>query len=245
MEKPIIETFDLGKKYRIASPDGKKERRASSNHWLKSVIPLHGKEDSWALRNIDLRVEQGDVVAVMGSNGSGKSTLFKLLSEITDPSEGSIVLRGSVASMLEVGVGFHLELTGKENIYLNGTLLGMKTAEINKHFDEIVAFSGVEHYLNVPIKRYSSGMYVRLAFAVASFLRTDILIVDEVLSVSDKLFKEKSIAQMKKMASEGTTIMIASHDTSILKGLCNRAIYLEGGKLAGQGKVKDFLTQES
>jgi len=140
-----------------------------------------------------------------------------------------------------VGVGFHLELTGKENIFLNGTLLGMKKTEINKHFDEIVAFSGVEHYLNVPIKKYSSGMYVRLAFAVASFLRTDILLVDEVLSVGDKSFKEKSIARMKEMVSEGTTIMIVSHDTSVLRDLCNRAVYFQNGRMMGEGQVKDFL----
>ncbi|MHA7099152.1 ABC transporter ATP-binding protein [Roseivirga pacifica] len=240
MEKPIIETFGLGKKYRISSSDVKNGTE-KSNNWINSVFPFYGKQDSWALRNIDLRVQKGDVVAVMGNNGSGKSTLFKLLSEVTDPSEGSFVLRGTISSMLEVGVGFHLELTGKENIFLNGTLLGMKKTEINKHFDEIVAFSGVEHYLNVPIKKYSSGMYVRLAFAVASFLRTDILLVDEVLSVGDKSFKEKSIARMKEMVSEGTTIMIVSHDTSVLRDLCNRAVYFQNGRMMGEGQVKDFL----
>ncbi|MCO6358773.1 ABC transporter ATP-binding protein [Roseivirga pacifica] len=240
MEKPIIETFGLGKKYRISSSDVKNGTEKSKN-WINSVFPFYGKQDSWALRNIDLRVQKGDVVAVMGNNGSGKSTLFKLLSEVTDPSEGSFVLRGTISSMLEVGVGFHLELTGKENIFLNGTLLGMKKTEINKHFDEIVAFSGVEHYLNVPIKKYSSGMYVRLAFAVASFLRTDILLVDEVLSVGDKSFKEKSIARMKEMVSEGTTIMIVSHDTSVLRDLCNRAVYFQNGRMMGEGQVKDFL----
>jgi lipopolysaccharide transport system ATP-binding protein len=241
MEKPIIETFGLGKKYRVSSADVKNGATEKSNNWIKSAFPFYGKQDSWALRNIDLRIEKGDVVAIMGNNGSGKSTLFKLLSEVTDPSEGSFVLRGTISSMLEVGVGFHLELTGKENIFLNGTLLGMKKVEINKHFDEIVAFSGVEHYLNVPIKKYSSGMYVRLAFAVASFLRTDILLVDEVLSVGDKSFKEKSIARMKEMASEGTTIMIVSHDTSVLTDLCNRAVYFQNGGMVGEGQVKDFL----
>ncbi|WP_422008412.1 ABC transporter ATP-binding protein [Roseivirga pacifica] len=240
MERPIIETFGLGKKYRISGSDVKNGTE-KSNNWINSVFPFYGKQDSWALRNIDLRVQKGDVVAIMGNNGSGKSTLFKLLSEVTDPSEGSFVLRGTISSMLEVGVGFHLELTGKENIFLNGTLLGMKKTEINKHFDEIVAFSGVEHYLNVPIKKYSSGMYVRLAFAVASFLRTDILLVDEVLSVGDKSFKEKSIARMKEMASEGTTIMIVSHDTSVLRDLCNRAVYFQNGRMMGEGQVKDFL----
>jgi lipopolysaccharide transport system ATP-binding protein len=239
MGSPIIETFELGKKYRIGRPNQKGGSNGRPKFWHKPSSLLKNV-DSWALRGVDLQVERGEVMAVMGNNGSGKSTLFKLLSEITDPSEGNFVLRGSISSMLEVGVGFHLELTGKENIFLNGTLLGMKPAEINKHFDEIVDFSGVESYLNVPIKRYSSGMYVRLAFAVASFLRTDILLVDEVLSVGDKSFREKSIARMKRMAEEGTTLMIVSHDTTILQELCKSAIYLEQGKLVGHGKVSDF-----
>ncbi|WP_420385208.1 ABC transporter ATP-binding protein [Roseivirga sp.] len=239
MGSSIIETFDLGKKYKVSRPNQKDGRNRRSKFWHKPSSLLKN-EDSWALRGIDLQVERGDVMAVMGNNGSGKSTLFKLLSEITDPSEGNFVLRGSISSMLEVGVGFHLELTGRENIFLNGTLLGMKPTQINKHFDEIVDFSGVEGYLNVPIKRYSSGMYLRLAFAVASFLRTDILLVDEVLSVGDKSFREKSIARMKKMAEEGTTLIIVSHDTTILHELCQSAIYLEQGKLVGKGKVGDF-----
>lgn len=238
MAKPIIETYDLGKKYRIHSP------RNEGTDWklyFESALHFKGMQDVWALKHINLQIEKGEIIALMGNNGSGKSTLFRLLSEITDPTEGEIILRGKVSSMIEVGVGFHLELSGRENIYLNGTVLGMSKAEIDNRFDEIVAFSEIEQYLDVPIKKYSNGMYVRLAFAVASHLRTDILLVDEVLSVSDQIFREKSIDKLRQLAQEGCTIMMVSHDTAILKNLCTTAIMLERGKLIAQGELEEIL----
>ena len=207
MSKPIIETFDLGKKYQIYSPDNAAVKGGLANRLTSSVFSRK-KQDVWALRHINIQIEKGDIVAVVGGNGSGKSTLFRLLSQISGPSEGEVILRGSVSCMLEAGVGFHDELSGRENIYLNGTLLGMTRAEIDKQFDDIVSFSEVEDYLNVPVKKYSSGMYVRLAFAVASYLRTDILLIDEVLSVGDESFRRKAIKRMKQMADEGCTILM-------------------------------------
>lgn len=240
MSKPIIETYDLGKKYHIHKPDKASEKASRKGSFVPSFFNRKN-QDFWALRHLNIQVEQGDIVAITGGNGSGKSTLFRLLSQISGPSEGEIILRGSVSCMLEAGVGFHPELTGKENIYLNGTLLGMPRPEIDRQFDQIVAFSEVERYLNVPIKRYSSGMYVRLAFAVASFLRTDILLVDEVLSVGDESFRKKSIERMKQMAKEGCTILMVSHDKNILKSLCDNAIHIEQGELIAQGSLESIL----
>ncbi|KYG81023.1 ABC-type polysaccharide/polyol phosphate transport system ATPase subunit [Roseivirga ehrenbergii] len=245
MENPIIETFGLGKKYHISNLVNKNTEEKGLLGGIKSIITQPRHQPKWALRNIDIKVEQGDIVAVLGGNGSGKSTLFRLLSEITDPSEGEIILRGSVSCILEAGVGFHHELTGKENIYLNGTLLGMSTEEINAQFDQIVAFSELEQYLNVPIKKYSSGMYIRLAFAVASFLRTDILLVDEVLSMGDESFRQKSIKRMKQMADEGCTIMMVSHDAKILRDICCSAIHIEQGQLIGQGSMGELFKSYS
>jgi ABC-type polysaccharide/polyol phosphate transport system, ATPase component len=242
MSKAIIETYNLGKKYLIHNPDKKAKKRRSLKQRAKAAFSSHSEDEVWAIRDINISVEQGDIVAVHGGNGSGKSTLFRLLSEITDPSEGEIILRSSVSCMLEAGVGFNNELTGKENIYLNGTLLGMTKQEIDAQFDEIVAFSELEKYLGVPIKKYSSGMYVRLAFAVASFLRTDILLVDEVLSVSVESFRKKSIDRMKQMAKEGCTIMMVSHDVNILKSLCHNAIHMDQGKMITQGSLESIIT---
>lgn len=240
MSKPIIETKNLGKRYLIHTPDKVSVKQGTSNRLMSSLFP-NRKEEVWALRHIDIQVEQGDIVALTGGNGSGKSTLFRLLSEISDPSEGEIIIRGSVSCMLEAGVGFHDELTGKENIYLNGTLLGMSRSEIDQHFDAIVTFSEVEKYLNVPVKKYSSGMFVRLAFAVVTFLRTDILLIDEVLSLGDESFRQKAIKRMKQMANEGCTILMVSHDTNILKSLCHSAIHIEKGKFIGQGSLESIL----
>ncbi len=240
MGKPIIETFSLGKKYMIRNTQQDLKRKKRERSWVKSAISAR-YEDKWAIRDVSFKIEQGDIVAVTGGNGSGKTTLFRLLGEITDPSEGAILLRGSVSCMLEAGVGFHLELSGRENIYLNGTLLGMTRPEIDLKFDEIVAFSEVESYLDVPVKKYSSGMYVRLAFAVASFLRTDILLVDEVLSVGDKSFRKKSIERMKQMADEGCTILMVSHDTNILKSVCKSAIHIERGRFIEQGSLDNIM----
>ena len=236
MGKLIIETYNLGKKYILPNAKQAVLKKQGLVKRIESAI-TSANEVKWALRDINVQIERGDIVAVTGGNGSGKTTLFKLLSEITDPSEGEIVLRGSISCMLEAGVGFHFELSGRENIYLNGTLLGMTRQEIDAQFDQIVAFSELKEYLNVPIKKYSSGMYVRLAFAVASFLRTDILLIDEVLSVGDESFRLKSIKRIKQMAEDGCTILMVSHDTDILRDICRTAIHIEEGRVVAQGSL--------
>jgi lipopolysaccharide transport system ATP-binding protein len=183
----------------------------------------HTSGEFWALRNIDLEVSQGDVLGIIGRNGAGKSTLLKVLGHITDPTEGRAEIRGRIGSLLEVGTGFHPELTGRENIYLNGSILGMKRAEINRRFDEIVEFSEIELFLDTPVKRYSSGMYVRLAFAVAAHLETDILIVDEVLAVGDIAFQKKCLGKMGAEAASGRTVLLVSHNMAAIEGLCSHA----------------------
>ncbi len=241
MNQPIIETYNLGKKYSIRGSHHHVEVHLGWLDKIKRQLPFNRNREKWSLRGVNIQVNRGDIVALLGSNGSGKTTLFRLLGEITDPTEGELVLRGTVTCMLEAGVGFHSELTGRENIYLNGTLLGMAREEIEAKFDQIVAFSELEDYLNVPIKKYSSGMYARLAFAVASFLRTDILLVDEVLSVGDESFRQKAIKRMKQMADEGCTIMIVSHDVKILKDICRSAIHIEQGRVIAQGGIERIL----
>lgn len=206
-----------------------------------------GGEWVWALRDVDFKVEEGQVLGVIGKNGAGKSTLLKLLSRITAPTTGRIRARGRVASLLEVGTGFHPELTGRENIYLNGAILGMRKAEITRKLDEIVAFSGVERYVDTPVKRYSSGMYVRLAFAVAAHLDCEILIVDEVLAVGDAEFQNKCIGKMGEVSrGQGKTILFVSHNMGAIKNLCNRIIVLNRGRLIFDGGVdtgiKHYLT---
>ncbi|MBI1338318.1 MAG: ATP-binding cassette domain-containing protein [Phycisphaera sp.] len=185
----------------------------------------------WALRGVDFTIGQGEVVGIIGRNGAGKSTLLKLLSRITDPTDGQADLYGRVGSLLEVGTGFHPELTGRENVYLNGSILGMTRSEIKKNFDEIVAFSEVEKFLDTPVKRYSSGMYVRLAFAVAAHLEPEILIVDEVLAVGDAKFQAKCLAKMKDVANRGQTVLFVSHNMGAVEALCGRGIVLESGKV--------------
>jgi len=185
----------------------------------------------WALQDISFDVRAGETVGIIGANGAGKSTLLKLLSRVTAPTRGEIRIRGRIASLLEVGTGFHPELTGKENIYLNGAILGMRKAEISRKFDEIVAFAGVERYVNTPVKRYSSGMYVRLAFAVAAHLEPEILVIDEVLAVGDVEFQNKCLGKMKEVAGEGRTILFVSHNIAAVQNLCTRGIYLEHGKV--------------
>jgi lipopolysaccharide transport system ATP-binding protein len=190
------------------------------------------KEEFWALRDVSFEIEQGDRVGIIGRNGAGKSTLLKILSRITEPTTGRIRLNGRVASLLEVGTGFHPELTGRENIYLNGAILGMGKAEIHRKFDEIVAFAEVEKFLDTPVKRYSSGMYVRLAFAVAAYLEPEILIVDEVLAVGDLQFQKKCLGKMEDVAeNEGRTVLFVSHNMAAIKRLCSRGILLQQGKL--------------
>ena len=199
-------------------------------------------EEFWALKNVSLEVKQGEVVGVIGRNGAGKSTLLKILSRITEPSSGQILLRGRVASLLEVGTGFHPELTGRENIFLNGAILGMKRREVRSKLDEIVAFAEVEKFLDTPIKRYSSGMYVRLAFAVAAHLEPEILILDEVLAVGDARFQEKCIGRMKDIATGGRTVLVVSHNLAAVNHMADRAVLLESGQIAASGSVGDVVS---
>lgn len=196
----------------------------------------------WALKNISFQVNQGETVAIIGNNGSGKSTLLKILSRITAPTKGTIGIKGRISSLLEVGTGFNPDLTGRDNVYMNGAILGMSRAEIKHNFDEIVAFAGVERYIDTPVKRYSSGMRVRLGFAVAAFLESDILVVDEVLAVGDKDFRKRALERMRVLSHEmGRTVLFVSHDNSNLLELCNRGILLENGTLSYDGKIKDTL----
>jgi lipopolysaccharide transport system ATP-binding protein len=196
----------------------------------------------WALKDINFEIERGDVIGVIGKNGSGKSTLLKLLSKVTTPTKGEIKIKGRLASLLEVGTGFHGELTGRENIFLNGAILGMTKPEIRRKFDEIVEFSGIEKYLDTPVKRYSSGMYVRLAFSVAAHLDPDILIIDEVLAVGDIDFQNKCIAKMREVSSvDGRTILFVSHNMQIVKGLCNKGLFFSSGSLIDSGNIDKII----
>ncbi|WPU98338.1 ABC transporter ATP-binding protein [Mucilaginibacter sp. cycad4] len=197
----------------------------------------------WSLNDINFEIEQGDAVGIIGRNGAGKSTLLKILSRVTSPTTGSVKLRGRIASLLEVGTGFHPELSGRENIYLNGAILGMRKAEIKRKFDEIVNFSGVERYIDTPVKRYSSGMYVRLAFAVAAHLESEILIVDEVLAVGDAEFQKKCLGKIGEVSSgEGRTVLFVSHNMAAVQKLCNNAILLHNGTINSIGRSADIIS---
>jgi lipopolysaccharide transport system ATP-binding protein len=212
-------------------------RRAAAN---AETAAGSSEEDYWALRNVSFDIAHGDVVGLIGRNGAGKSTLLKILSRIVDPSEGRARVRGRVASLLEVGTGFHPELTGRENIFLNGAILGMRRAEIASRFNEIVAFAEIEKFLDTPVKRYSSGMYVRLAFAVAAHLEPDILLVDEVLAVGDAQFQKKCLGKMEEVAGrEGRTILFVSHNMGAVNRICNRCILLEGGVIKEDGEASE------
>lgn len=201
-------------------------------------------EEFWALRDVSFRVERGEVVGIIGANGAGKSTLLKVLSRITEPTEGRIVLEGRVASLLEVGTGFHPELTGRENIFLNGPILGMSRAEVRRKFDEIVAFANVERFLETPVKRYSSGMYVRLAFAIAAHLEPEILIVDEVLAVGDVSFQRKCLGKMDEVAqSQGRTVLFVSHNMGMVRALCSRGLLLREGRIVHDGLVSEAIEE--
>lgn len=250
---PIIEVKNLGKKYTIGEKESYVALRdvltnvaKSPMHWfgnkIKTVAGLEHPNDFWALQDVNFTVEPGEVVGIIGRNGAGKSTLLKILSQITPPTTGEIRLRGRVGSLLEVGTGFHPELTGRENIYLNGSILGMRKKEIEKKFDEIVEFSGIEKFLDTPVKRYSSGMYVRLAFSVAAHLEPDILVVDEVLAVGDAEFQKKCLGKMEDVTKkEGRTVLFVSHNISAVRRLCLRSIMLEGGKLALNGDTEEVI----
>lgn len=215
----------------------------------KLLHPLADTEDDvthetfWALKDVNFAVQQGDRVAIIGRNGAGKSTLLKILSRITEPTSGRFSIRGRVASLLEVGTGFHPELTGRENIFLNGAILGMTRAEIARKFDEIVAFAEVEQFLDTPVKRYSNGMYVRLAFAVAAHLEPEILIVDEVLAVGDIQFQKKCLGKMKDVGKEGRTVLFVSHNMAAVNQLCTKGILMEKGQIYAEGAVENILDQ--
>src|SRR5437588_521312 len=195
----------------------------------------------WALDDVSFTLDRGEVLGLIGANGAGKSTLLKVLSRITEPTRGRVVLHGRVGSLLEVGTGFHPELTGRENIMLNGTILGMRRAEITRRFDEIIEFAGVEKFLDTPVKRYSSGMQVRLAFAVAAHLEPEILLVDEVLAVGDAEFQQKCLGKMKDVTREGRTVIFVSHNLASVRSLCSRALLLEGGKLLYDGDTDEAI----
>ena len=221
--------------------------RGKEDPYLKigSVNDRSSKADSeyvWALKDIDFKVEQGDVVGIIGKNGAGKSTLLKILSKVTGPTTGSIRARGRIGSLLEVGTGFHPEMTGRENIFLNGAILGMTKAEINRKLDEIIDFSGCERYIDTPVKRYSSGMTVRLGFAVAAFLEPEILVVDEVLAVGDAEFQRKAIGKMQDVSKgEGRTVLFVSHNMASIQQLCHHGILLKNGMVEKTGNVREVV----
>jgi len=196
----------------------------------------------WALKDINLDVSKGDILGIIGKNGAGKSTLLKILSRITSPTTGSVKIKGRVASLLEIGTGFHPDLTGRENIYLNGAILGMFRNEIDQRLDEIIDFSGIERYIDTPVKRYSSGMYVRLAFAVAAHLNSDILIVDEVLAVGDYAFQKKCLGKLDDISTDGKTVIFVSHNMSTIQSLCSRACLIDQGQMLKVGSVKDIIS---
>lgn len=207
----------------------------------KAIVAGDELEEFWALKDVNFEIKRGDVVGIIGRNGAGKSTLLKVLSRITEPTKGRVEIKGRVASLLEVGTGFHPELSGRENVYLNGAILGMTRAEINRKFDEIVEFSGVEKFLDTPVKRYSSGMYVRLAFAVAAHLEPEILVVDEVLAVGDAEFQKKCLGKMQDVAGQGRTVLFVSHNMGAIKSLCHTGLLMKAGNVAFAGGVQDAL----
>lgn len=246
--RPIVRVENLGKQYKIGAPRSPHGslRDALTGVFrspLKSLRRASGskEETMWALQDVSFEVEPGEVVGIIGRNGAGKSTLLKLLSRITEPSTGRIELYGRVASLLEVGTGFNPELTGRENIYLNGAILGMSRAEIRRNFEEIVDFSEVERFIDTPVKHYSSGMYMRLAFAIAAHLEPEILIVDEVLSVGDASFQKKCLNKMEDVGQEGRTVLFVSHDVSAVTRLCPRSILLDGGKVSRDGPSEEVV----
>jgi lipopolysaccharide transport system ATP-binding protein len=250
--KPIIEVRQLSKKYRICHESQgaystivdsltKYAKRFKDKCLGKELKDTRSYEDFWALKDVSFTCNPGDRIGIMGKNGSGKSTLLKILSRITYPTEGAVRIRGRVASLLEVGTGFHPELTGRENIFLNGAILGMRKQEIQKKFDEIVAFSEVERFLDTPVKFYSSGMYTRLGFAIAAHLEPDILIVDEVLAVGDAQFQEKCLNKMDSVSRSGKTILFVSHNPQATLSLCNKGLYLENGSLKMAGEIESCV----
>ena len=256
MSDTVIRVQDIGKRYRIGAQERATTfREALSAAALKpfraarSVLGGNGARPQerdqifWALKGVSFEVRRGEILGVIGRNGAGKSTLLKVLSRITDPTLGRVEIRGRVGCLLEVGTGFHPELTGRENIFLNGSILGLKKADIQSRFDEIVAFAEVEKFIDTPVKYYSSGMYLRLAFAVAAHLEPEILIVDEVLAVGDAAFQKKCLGKMQDVSKGGRTVILVSHNMSAVARLCDRSIWLEGGKKIGDGPTRDVAAE--
>lgn len=251
----IIEAHQISKKYRLGtqgvSYSTLVEMLAKKGYHLLQTIKnpfastrSHASKQSeefWALHPFDLNIHEGDRVGILGGNGAGKSTLLKILSRITEPTTGQIKIKGRISSLLEVGTGFHPELTGRENIFLNGAILGMKRQEIKQKFDEIVAFSEIEKFLDTPVKRYSSGMYMRLGFAIAAHLDSELLIIDEVLAVGDVRFQQKCIKKLNALNQTGRTLLYVSHDIASILGLCNKGIVLEKGRLKAQGSIEECV----
>ena len=253
MENSIIEVENISKYYRLGKSSSGRLREDISTWWKgnKNAERPNGDHGTgiWALKNVNFSVQEGEVLGIIGNNGAGKSTLLKIISRITSPTAGTIMGNGRIASLLEVGTGFHQELSGRENIYLNGSILGMRKKEIDQRFDEIVDFSGLEKFIDTPVKRYSSGMYTRLAFAVAAHMEPEILIVDEVLAVGDASFQQKCLGKMKEVSrQQGRTILFVSHNMAAIQNLCNRAMLLHGGEISDIGKpdevVGNYLKKE-
>jgi lipopolysaccharide transport system ATP-binding protein len=257
--KPAIQAESLSKKFQLGTRSFEKYRtlretiinktRTHLNR-VRSLVAIPANETTnkkffWALKNVSFDVQPGEVVGIIGRNGSGKSTLLKILSRIYEPTNGRAIVRGRLASLLEVGTGFHHELTGRENIYLNGSILGMTKKEINRRFDEIVAFSEIEQFLDTPVKRYSSGMYVRLAFAIAAHLEPEILIIDEVLAVGDGIFQKKCLGKMGEVARGGRTVIFVSHNMSAVQNLCHKVLILNSGNVAYVGDTCEGISRYS
>jgi len=247
MTRPIIEIRGVSKRYRLGAIGLTSLRSEVERFWQRLRARQPGvrgpdQKEFWALRDVSFDVQPGEVVGIIGRNGAGKSTLLKILSEITEPTSGEIVLRGRSASLLEVGTGFHPELSGRENIFMNGAVLGMRRAEIARKFDEIVAFAEVGAFIDTPVKRYSSGMYVRLAFAVAAHLEPEILIIDEVLAVGDQAFQQKCLGKMSDVAQQdGRTVLFVSHNMAAVSRLCRNAVLLEHGRVAAAGPASQIV----
>jgi lipopolysaccharide transport system ATP-binding protein len=240
-----IRATGLAKRYRLGEMQAAYGTlRESLSHTAKKLTgrePRHAQEEIWALQDVSFTVDEGEVLGVIGRNGAGKSTLLKVLTRITTPTKGRAEIRGRVGSLLEVGTGFHPELTGRENVYLNGAILGMKRRDIKRKLPEIVAFSGVERFIDTPVKRYSSGMYVRLAFSVAAHLEPEILLVDEVLAVGDAEFQARCLGRMEDLGSTGRTVLFVSHNMQAVAQLCDRAILLDGGRIVRDGQSEEIV----
>lgn len=248
MSEFAIQVEDIGKRYQIGNFTAKNTLRDTIAAMVKAPFrfgkngEVKKKTPFWALKNISFEVKQGEILGIIGHNGAGKSTLLKILSRITEPTTGHARIYGRVGSLLEVGTGFHSELTGRENIYLNGAILGMKKNEIKRKFDEIVEFAEIEQFLDTPVKRYSSGMHVRLAFAVAAHLEPEILIIDEVLAVGDAAFQKKCLGKMGEVTKEGRTVLFVSHNMVAVQSLCSRVIWLEKGNIKKEGKTDKVIS---